>query len=189
MSRYLTAWTVLALCAGFAACGATKPQPTEQPRLVATQLGTIERLHEIDGFYLASQPSAADFAAARRRGVVSVVNLRLPDENEFDEAAVVEGLGMRYHNPGFRGPETLTDATLDRARALLSDRAEQPMLVHCASANRVGAVWLAHRVLDDDIPLDAALAEAHAVGLSNAAHEARVRAYIAAHQSAQGPAR
>jgi hypothetical protein len=37
---------------------------------------------------------------------------------------------------------------------------ERPLLLHCASANRVGAVWLAHRVLDGGLSYDAALREA-----------------------------
>ncbi|MBI1312566.1 methyltransferase domain-containing protein [bacterium] len=53
-------------------------------------------------------------------------------------------------------------------------------MVHCASANRVGAVWLAHRVLDAKIPVEASLAEARAVGLRTSAYEQRAYEYIAA---------
>lgn len=175
MKSHFSGWTALALCAGFAGCSAAVPP---QPELVAAQIGGIEHLHAFGQIYLAGQPSSADFAVARQDGVVSVVNLRLPSEIDFDEAVVVEGMGMRYHNPAFNSPETLSDKTLDLTRALLSNQAEQPMLVHCASANRVGAVWLAHRVLDDGVDFDHALEEAHQVGLRSAPLEERVRAYI-----------
>jgi len=181
----LNSWTALALCAGVAGCSAEMQRPPQQGGLVAAQIGSIERLHALGDVYLASQPSPADLTAARAHGVVSVVNLRLPGELEFDEGTVVTDLGMRYHNPAFNSPETLSDATLDDTRALLSAATEKPMLMHCASANRVGAVWLAHRVLDDGVDLDTALDEAHQVGLRSAPLEQRVREYISSRSTAQ----
>ena len=72
---------------------------------------------------------------------------------------------------------------LDRTREVLSDHERKPILVHCASANRVGAVWLAHRVLDDGLAYEAALAEAKTVGLKAPALEQRAKEYIDARSS------
>ena len=88
------------------------------------------------------------------------------------------GLGLNYHNPAVAGVDGLTDELLDEVRDLLRT-AERPILLHCASANRVGAVWLAHRVLDGGISMDDALAEAKTVGLKSPALEQRARQYIA----------
>ena len=52
--------------------------------------------------------------------------------------------------------------------------------MHCASANRTGAVWLAHRIVDGGLEFEAALAEARQVGLRTPAYEDRVREYVEA---------
>ena len=89
---------------------------------------------------------------------------------------------MAYANPGFQGPDQLTDTVLDESLALLRD-ADRPLLMHCASANRTGAVWLAHRVLDGGLSVDQALIEARTVGLRSPAYEARVLEYVTRHRA------
>jgi protein tyrosine phosphatase (PTP) superfamily phosphohydrolase (DUF442 family) len=170
-----------------AACGAAPgPAAAPPPRSAASgklepmTLGSIERLHRSDGVYLASQPSKGDLELAKDSGIRTVVNLRKPSEIDWDEKAVVESLGMRYDNFGFKEPEELTDAVLDGARRVLSAEDRKPILLHCASANRVGAVWLAHRVLDDGVAYPDALVEAETVGLKSAAFRDRVKTYVEA---------
>jgi protein tyrosine phosphatase (PTP) superfamily phosphohydrolase (DUF442 family) len=60
--------------------------------------------------------------------------------------------------------------------------AERPILLHCGSANRVGAVWLPYRVLDAGLAWDAALAEAKTIGLRTPALEAKAMDYVQRHQ-------
>ncbi len=171
---------------GLARAGAAPspaPVPAPSPAPVAPKLepltwGTVERMHRYGEIYLASQPSKDDFELARESGIRTVVNLRKPSEIDWDEKAVVERLGMDYQNFGFKEPEELTDAILDAARKVLSSADRKPLLLHCGSANRVGAVWLAHRVLDDAVPYPDALAEAETVGLKSAAFRDRVKAYV-----------
>ena len=68
----------------------------------------------------------------------------------------------------------------DQAREQLKT-AERPILLHCASANRVGAVWLPYRVLDGGLSWDHALAEAKTVGLKSPDYEAKAKDYIQRH--------
>lgn len=155
------------------------PPPMEAERLEPSTCGEIERLHTVGGVFLASQPEAQDFEQAASSGIKTVLDLRKPGElSEFDERATVEGLGMSYVNVPFSKPEEMTDDVLDRAREVLNDPERKPILVHCASANRVGAVWLAHRVLDGGLAYDEALAEAKTVGLKAPALELRAKEYI-----------
>jgi uncharacterized protein (TIGR01244 family) len=130
--------------------------------------------------YLAGQPSPEDFRIAKKEGLKTVVNLRTKPELTFDEAAHLKSLGIEYHHVPFRSPDTLTDKVFDSVRKVLNEKKKQPVMVHCASANRVGAVWLAHRVLDADVKYAAALKEAEAVGLRTPAFEDRAKAYIKA---------
>jgi protein tyrosine phosphatase (PTP) superfamily phosphohydrolase (DUF442 family) len=107
-----------------------------------------------------------------------VINLRKEEELDWDEKAAVEKLGMEYHNLGFKAPEELTEEIFNTARQLLSRADKKPILLHCSTANRVGAVWLAHRVLDDGLSFEEARIEAETVGLKLPAFAEKARSYI-----------
>jgi uncharacterized protein (TIGR01244 family) len=140
--------------------------------------GSLARAHVIGEVILAGQPAPADLDALRAAGVHTVINLRGPGEIDWDEGAVVRSLGMQYLNPGFSATEQLTDTVFESVRSALRASKGKPVLMHCASANRVGAVWLAHRVLDGGLDLQSALQEARTAGLRSPELEARARAYI-----------
>lgn len=164
-----------------------KPPKIEKPKkLEPAKCGSVKQLHAFDDIFLAGQPGEADFAEFKKRGVKTVLNLRTKEEMDFDEAKAVKGLGLEYHHVPIASPDALTDENFDKLRKLLNDKQERPLLLHCASANRVGAVWLAHRVLDGGLTYDAALAEAKIVGLKSPAMETKAKDYIA-RQKAKKP--
>jgi protein tyrosine phosphatase (PTP) superfamily phosphohydrolase (DUF442 family) len=110
--------------------------------------------------------------------VRTVVNLRHEREPaDFDERSLVAALGMRYENPAFGSADELTDEIFEETRELLRT-AERPILLHCASASRAGAIWAAYLSLDEGLTWEAAVAEAKAAGLRSAALETRARAYV-----------
>lgn len=175
---------LIALSTTLTACTTTtthEHQPAATSRLEPAQCGSMTRLHAYNGIYLAGQPAAADFEHARDLGVKTVLNFRLETElKDFDERRVVEGLGMKYLTIPWHGEEQLTDAVFDKGREVLST-AQRPMLVHCASANRVGAIWFAWRAIDGGVPVEQALDEAKTVGMKTPGFETKGRAYIAKH--------
>ena len=176
---------VLALTPLVPACRSNASAAAEEPvkieKLAPYTCGSIANMHTLSGVFLASQPSASDFEAARAAGVKTVVNLRTPAEQpDFDEQALVTGLGLAYVHLPWNGADQLTDEVFTRSRELLNT-AERPLLVHCASANRVGAVWIPWRVLDGGLTLDEAAAEARTIGLKTAEYEAKARDYVARH--------
>ncbi len=146
------------------------------------ECGSVKKLHTLGGVFLAGQPAPADFEHVKNAGIRTVINLRLEDELEWNEKALVKELGLSYVSIPFKTPESLTDAVFDEARAVLNDAEQKPILLHCASANRVGAVWLVHRVLDGGITYEEALAEAKTVGLALPAYETRAQEYIKARE-------
>ncbi len=152
--------------------------------VVEAQLGSTPNLHRSGTLLLAGQPSAADLATAQAEGVQTVVSLRTPGEIEWDEAQVVEELGLQFEEVPFRGAENLTDEIFDRIRQLLAESSRQPVLLHCATANRVGAVWLPFRVLDQGVDLEQATQEAEQIGLRGPEYRQRAWEYIQQHQSA-----
>ena len=86
------------------------------------------------------QPDEAILAAARDAGFVAVIDLRTAGEDRgFDEPAAVEALGMEYHSLEIAGAKGVT---FDNAGALDDILAgiDGPVLLHCKSGNRVGAL-------------------------------------------------
>lgn len=179
----------LAVLLAGAACS-TDSQVRQQPapavantgpgadRLEPYQCGDVQRIHAFQGMFLASQPTAADFEHAKQNGIKTVINLRHAAENkDFDEAALVQQLGMTYVNLPYNGPEQLTDEVFDQARRLFAT-AERPMMMHCGSGNRIGPLWIAWRVLDGKVSWDEAHAEAVQIGMKTPAYAEKAKAYI-----------
>lgn len=173
---------MMAMVAAVSLLGACQSSPEvvhTDPGVQPAQLGSTERVHVCQNVLLASQPSAADFDILQQRGYRSVLNLRGEGEDlGFDERQAAADRGITYHHVGFSSADQLTDEVFGEVRQILSEQQNHPILVHCASANRVGAVWLAHRVLDDGLEYENALAEAKTVGLRSPGLEERARAYI-----------
>jgi uncharacterized protein (TIGR01244 family) len=82
----------------------------------------------------------ADIDPIKRSGIREVIDLTLDSETpNFDEAGAVRSRGMIYRNLPIEGAAGLT---IENARAFdaLLRSAERPVLVHCSSSNRVGAL-------------------------------------------------
>jgi uncharacterized protein (TIGR01244 family) len=179
MTHLIRSSLALLVAALSLACGASRPRAATPGELSSVSVGSLAPVHALGDVYLAGQPSEADLAALGERGVRVVVNLRHAGEFKgFDEREQVEKLGMRYVNLPWSGPEQLTDEVFDANREVLNTTRE-PMLLHCASANRVGAVWIAWRTLDGGVDIEQAVAEAKRIGLKSQALEDKARSYIA----------
>jgi uncharacterized protein (TIGR01244 family) len=130
----------------------------------------------------ATDPSA--MAGLKKEGYVSVINLRLADEpgaNVEAGRAAAQAAGLKYIHLPFDGAAP-DPKVVDAFLAAVSDRSNQPVYIHCGSANRVGSVWMIKRALQDKWPLDRALTEAHAIGLSSRGLETFATGYINAHK-------
>jgi len=95
----------------------------------------------VDGITSAGQPDAGVFKVFADAGYVAVIDLRGAGEDRglADEAGTVRRLGMEYVSLPIEGGEAINFANARRLDALLS-RFDGPVLVHCASGNRVGAL-------------------------------------------------
>ena len=146
------------------------------------ELGSTKPIHSVGGIFLAGQPKKEDFHLAKEQGIKTVINLRHKKEiADFDEKEVAETAGLTYIPLPWNGEDELTDAVFDQTRKLLSS-AERPILLHCGSSNRVGAVWLPWRALDEGVDLETAVEEAKSIGLKKPAYEEKARDYVRRHQ-------
>ena len=151
---------------------------------VQTDSGDIRNFLQVTpDFCTSGQPRVEQFAMLKAKGIKSVLNLRQPSEHRADEEKnAVEAAGMKYFNIPVVYAKP-TDEQADEFLKITDDKANRPMLVHCTAAIRVGGFWLIRRVMRDGMSWDAALEEAHKVGLKNAPHlEEFAKAYIASHK-------
>lgn len=128
------------------------------------------------GLYTAAQPTAAQWRGIADTGVTTVINLRPDAELEGrDERAEVGAAGMRYVQIPVAGKGDISVTNADAlARSL--QQADGPVLVHCASGNRVGAL-LALGAVRAGMPVEEAITYGKSAGLAGA--EATVRERIA----------
>ncbi len=112
---------------------------------------------------------ASAMGALRKEGFVSVINLRLETEQgaEVDASrTAAKAAGLKYIHLPFNAASP-DPAVVDSFLAAVADKSNQPVFIHCGTANRVGAVWMIKRALQDGWPVEKARAEAEAIGLSN----------------------
>ena len=114
----------------------------------------------------ATPPEA--MAGLKQLGFVSVINFRTAEEEGANIGAsqsAATAAGLNYIHIPFRAP---SDETTEAFLSAIADSANQPAYIHCASANRVGAMWFIKRVKQDGWDTDLAMAEAEAIGLRSA---------------------
>ena len=157
---------------------AEKVAPSGKPQLQEREFGTMKPVHCCGNIFLAGQPSPEDLAILQRAGIKTIVTLRTPGEIRWDEAAAVKQQQMNYIQVPFIAPDELTPKVFDDLRKVLNSKKHGPLVLHCGSANRVGAIWYAHRILDGELSHNAALKEARTVGLRTPAYLQRAQAYV-----------
>ena len=129
----------------------------------------------------AVDPSA--MSALKKEGYVSVINLRLANEPGADVdagRAAAQAAGLKYIHLPFNAASPDPKVVSDFLGAV-ADKSNQPVFIHCGSANRVGAVWMIKRVLQDGWALERAQTEAEAIGLQNPQLLAFATGYIKEH--------
>ena len=117
-------------------------------------------------------------------GFRSVLSLRAANEgiDLARERAKVESAKMRYFNIPVVSSAPRPEQA-DEFLRLTREKANHPMLINCASANRVGAFMMILRVVDQGWSEDKALDEAIKIGLSSDGLKKFATDYIANQKS------
>jgi uncharacterized protein (TIGR01244 family) len=131
------------------------------------------------GLAAAGQPAAAVLPRLGTLGFKTVINLRTAAETgPANEKELVESRGLRYVSVPIT-PASFSLADVEAVQQVLDDPAAGPVLLHCASANRVGATWAAVLVRRGK-SLDEALAAGRAAGMHSPSMEEAVKRVVAA---------
>jgi protein tyrosine phosphatase (PTP) superfamily phosphohydrolase (DUF442 family) len=172
-------------------CIAAQAQQSDRPRLDQIEQSLkadVPRLMCLDDrFTTGGQPTDQAYTKAAASGFRSVLSLRAGSEGVdlFRERAVVEKNNMRYFNiPVITSAPRPEQA--DEFLRLVKEPSNHPMLINCASANRVGAFMMIYRVLEQGWSEDKAVSEAYKIGLSSEGLKKFAHQYIAQHQQKKG---
>lgn len=129
----------------------------------------------LPGLLTGGQPPAEEIEAAAGAGYRTVINLRGEGEEGFEwEPELVRKHGMRYVSVPIAGADGLTRENVKRVDAALdAGLAEGPVLLHCGSGNRVGAVLALRAAWLEGATPEEALALGKEAGLAGLEEQTR----------------
>ena len=141
----------------------------------------------LDGVLSGGQPTLEQIEAAAASGFATVINLRTPKEPGFEwEPEAVERSGIRYVHIPVDGASGLTRENVERIDAALrAALAEGPVLLHCASGNRIGAALALRAAWLEGAEPEAALKLGLAAGLTRL--EPHIRKTLGLDEAGDGP--
>lgn len=121
---------------------------------------------------IAGQPTADALREYAANGVTTVINLRTQQEMDnrsavpYDEAALLEELGVNYVHIPLGGPDTpYTPASVDEFAAAF-EGADGKVLLHCTVAWRASHMWAAYLVKNKGYTIEEAIRHADAINLN-----------------------
>jgi uncharacterized protein (TIGR01244 family) len=119
----------------------------------------------------AGATTPAALADVKKMGFASVINLRQANEPGVDieaSTSAAKAVGLNYIHIPFNAASPDPSA-VDNFLKAVTDKANQPAFIHCASANRAAAMWMVKRLVVDKWDVERASAEATALGLTSSA--------------------
>ena len=128
------------------------------------------------GILSGGQPTDDQLAKAKSSGFKTIINLRPVSETQGEsEAITVRGLGMNYINIPVAGAGGITSENSQVLIDVLADTDQYPVMVHCASGNRVGALFALDAALRGKLPVEDAIVIGKQAGMTGLESVARNR--------------
>jgi len=107
---------------------------------ISTEISAKNTKQYTEQFIVGGQPTEADLTALANRGIKTIINLRDKGEfSKFNEKAKVEALGMKYISIPVAGSAGINKENLALFSTAINTK--DKAFVHCASGNRVGAMF------------------------------------------------
>ena len=149
------------------ACSITATQDTLN--VAAIENAEIRNLNHPEAtVFAAGQPTQEQLATLGNSGIKHVVSLRPASELDWNEQEYVESLdGVTYHNiPIDSKAGDINPINAATLQSLLKSLGNEPVLVHCGSSNRVGALAAISAAQENGTSADAAVEEGKRWGLT-----------------------
>lgn len=160
MTKFFTKSTLFIFVVLLAACASTNR--VNKDELAGADISNLS--NQSNNTYVSGQPTQQQVAILADAGINHVISLRTEGELDWNESELVESAGMEFHSIPI-GRDGLTSANAQSLESLLASLDGQPVLVHCGSGNRVGALK-AITAHDGGANVDDALAEGQRWGLT-----------------------
>ncbi|MCP3956232.1 MAG: hypothetical protein GY719_00075 [bacterium] len=177
MTRQPVTFALLALILSIG-CRQTEPvQPSPAPEPPPAEIvappaeepqGPIKNARTpMEGLLTGGQITEQQLEETAAAGYRTVVNLRpLSEEGAWDEGPKVTELGMRYVHIPVAGAADINEENARRMNEVISDPEALPAIVHCASGNRVGALFALKAFHIDGADAETALGIGREAGLT-----------------------
>jgi uncharacterized protein (TIGR01244 family) len=133
----------------------------------------------------ATTPAAV--AEVKKLGYRSIINLRRATETGAEveaEGVAAKEAGVTYISLPL-SPDEPDPAVADQFLEVITDPANQPALIHCATGGRAAAMWMIKRMIVDGWDADRASAEAADIGLKSETLKAFALDYASKHKRSQ----
>ena len=117
--------------------------------------------------YRSGQPRGLGLAWVKHSGIRTLINLRKPhsDGTPEEKAFAVEN-GLNFYNFSIGSSHKDIEQTVERFLAIVDDKSNWPILVHCSRGKeRSGVLSAVFRIEYDQWPNDQALQETYRLGL------------------------
>ena len=153
------------MATAMSACAEQASEPTLDTATISAL--PIKNFQQVEpNVYSAGQPTEDQIKQLAESGVKVMINLRPESELSFDEQALVVSLGMEYVSIPVAGAEGVSPENANRLASALEAVEGKPTVVHCGSANRVGALVALDEALNHGASVDDAIAKGKDWGLT-----------------------
>jgi protein tyrosine/serine phosphatase len=130
-----------------------------------------------ENYYRGGQPESRDFAALKKLGIRTVIDLRIDKLEE--EAGWVTDAGMTYYLIPLTGNRPATAEQTEYFLKLVNDPANLPVYVHCAAGrHRTGEMTAIYRIAHDSWTADQAYAEMKKYGFYSFPNHGSLKDYV-----------
>ncbi len=116
--------------------------------------------------FASGQPTQEQIGVLASSGIRHVISLRTPGEIDWNESEVVQSEGMEFYSIPTSGRDGVTPENAETLEQLLARLDGQPVLVHCGTSNRVGALKAVTARETEGASIEDALAQGRRWGLT-----------------------
>jgi protein tyrosine phosphatase (PTP) superfamily phosphohydrolase (DUF442 family) len=116
-----------------------EPQPSAATSAAPAVVEIPNARQAMPGVTTGGKPSEAHLRQAKELGYRSVISL-LPEADTPGEADVVRSLGMNFVSIPIADASALTEENARRLAAAMDAPGAKPLLLHCGTGNRAGAL-------------------------------------------------
>jgi uncharacterized protein (TIGR01244 family) len=155
---------------GAVACAFLNSQPASAQQVTKASVPGVTNFARLETTVACAGATSPDAVPAiKQMGYKSIINMRLasePGANVEGEAAAAKAAGINFIHLPFNGSSP-DPAVADAFLKEVTKPENEPAFIHCASGNRVSAMWMIKRMVVDHWDADRAGSEAAELGLTN----------------------